>query len=602
MNRFRRSTALATVPLVLGAVAVLPTPGATAAPAPEFSVSTLYFKVKVGPQRQKTCTIVGDLYTPAKASRTNRMPAILTTNGFGGSKDDQAGLARFAAAKGYVVLSYSGLGFGGSGCQITLDDPDFDGVAGKQLISYLAGKKGIAFTDPKATVPAPKLRVVTRDGKRDPRVGMVGGSYGGAVQFATASVDKRLDTIIPIITWNDLSHSLGPNNAESSVYRDGVSSVVPGPVKLVWGLGFAGLGVVGGVLDAPTDPTRLLPCPNFATFVCPALVTAGATGFLAPPYVASLRKASVASYLKKVRIPTLLMQGQSDTLFTLNEGIATYQALKRQGTPVTMVWQSWGHSGGPAPGEIDLSAPDRKAQYQTGLVMNWLAKHLRDKKKSTGPKFSYFRDWVDYTGNARPAYAGASAYPVGRATSYSFSGTGELTQGAPTAGAQTFLTAPAGAPTSINPFDVLGGYVPLPLPLPETDLPGTFASWTTAPLTESLDVVGIPTARFRVASPTAALTQAAGPAGKLVLFVKIQDVAPDGTVSLIRGLEAPIRVPDVGEPVTVRLPAIVHRFAPGHRIRLVVAGGSNNFRSGLSANTVTISAGSDQTLTLPVVR
>ena len=29
-----------------------------------------------------------------------------------------------------MVISYSGLGFGGSDCKITLDDPDYDGKAG----------------------------------------------------------------------------------------------------------------------------------------------------------------------------------------------------------------------------------------------------------------------------------------------------------------------------------------------------------------------------------------------------------------------------------------------------------------------------------------
>ena len=60
------------------------------------------------------------------------MPAILATNGFGGSKDDQAGIGTAFAGRDYAVLSYSGLGFGGSGCKITLDDPDYDGRAGSQ--------------------------------------------------------------------------------------------------------------------------------------------------------------------------------------------------------------------------------------------------------------------------------------------------------------------------------------------------------------------------------------------------------------------------------------------------------------------------------------
>ena len=85
------------------------------------------------------------------------------------------------------------------------------------------------------------------------------------------------------------------------------------------------------------------------------------------------------------------------------------------------------------------------------------------------------------------------------------------------------------------------------------------------------------------------------------LVATLEDVAPDGTASLIRGLEAPVRLPDAGKTFKVTLPAIVHQFAAGHSIRLVVAGGSNNYRGGLTATPVTIASGTGQTLVLPVV-
>ena len=97
--------------------------------------------VTVGPAGQrKVCTVVFDLYRPSTATRPHRKPAILTTNGFGGSKDDQADLGRAFARRGYVVLSYSGLGFGGSDCKITLDDPDWDGH-GRQAARQLPRRR-----------------------------------------------------------------------------------------------------------------------------------------------------------------------------------------------------------------------------------------------------------------------------------------------------------------------------------------------------------------------------------------------------------------------------------------------------------------------------
>ena len=86
------------------------------------------------------------------------------------------------------------------------------------------------------------------------------------------------------------------------------------------------------------------------------------------------------------------------------------------------------------------------------------------------------------------------------------------------------------------------------------------------------------------------------PADQLVLFVKVVDVAPDGTATMINGLEAPVRIPDVNQPIAVRLPAIVHEFAAGHSLRLVVAGGSINYRGGLATTPVTVASGDAQTL------
>lgn len=584
---------LAVLALTLSSGAMIGTsPGASAA---THTVTPLNFKVQVGATGDKTCNIVGDLYTPATASATSPVPAILTTNGFGGSKNDQAGIGKAFAAKGYAVLSYSGLGFGGSGCKITLDDPDFDGKAASQLVSYLGGKTGIAFTDAAHTTPAPALTVVKRDGTGDPRVGMVGGSYGGQVQFAAASVDPRIDTIVPIVTWNDLSYSLGPNNTTQT---QGVSTSTPGSVKLQWGLGFSALGVVNGLQNAPSDPSRLLPCPNFADFVCPALVTGGLTGFFDNPTIAAMRHASVASYIPKIKVPVLLIQGQNDTLFNLNEGVATYEALRAQKTPVKMIWQWWGHSESkPAPGEIDLANPDSAKQYETKRIEDWFKRYLKgDTSINTGPQFSYFRDWISYTGTAAPAYASSSKYPVGTASKYYLSSGSQLVKAAPKASTQSFLTPVLGAPTSIEALD-------LPVTdLPEIDLPGTFATWSTPTLTAPVTVVGSPKLTLTVNSPLSNATQLAGPTGQLVLFAKLVDVGPDGKGKVVRNLVAPVRIPDATKPFTVTMPGISYRFAKGHQLKLVVAGGSSNYRGNLTPAAVNISSGSTaQVLSLPVV-
>ena len=587
-------------------LAALVAPVSTATAADAYTVTPLHFAVKIGPTDRIKCDIVGDLYVPASASPTDRVPAILTTNGFGGSKADQAGIGKAFASRGYVVLSYSGLGFGGSDCKITLDDPDYDGKAAKQLVSYLGGRSGIAFTDFAHKKAAPVLDVVEQDGSpsaNDPRVGMVGGSYGGQVQFAAAGVDERIDTIVPLVTWNDLSYSFAPNNtSQLNPALDGVSTSTPGAGKVVWAFGFFGLGAANGAQNAPSDPGRLLGCPNFATFVCPTLLYAATTGTLTAYQTKQLRHASVTDYMNKITAPTLIVQGQSDTLFNINEGVANYRALKAQGTPTKMIWFNGGHSGPSAPGELETGSPDPAAQYVTGRISNWLDHYLKDSDVGTGPEFSYFRDWVSYSGNAGPAYADSSTYPVGSPTPYYLSGSKLVTeQSQIAAGSQSFLTMAGGLPSSFDELDAVRALPLPPIPLPEKDLPGTFATYTSAPGTANVDVVGSPRLALKVDAPTAVSTQGLNP-GKLVLFMKVLDVDASGKATLIRNLVAPVRVPDVRKAFTVTLPALVHRFEPGHSIRLVVAGGSTNYRGGLTPTAVSIPTGSSaQVLNLPVV-
>jgi ABC-2 type transport system ATP-binding protein len=569
---------------------------ATSTPPPAVRSQLLHFLVHIG--GGEACDVVGELFVPSSASPAHRVPAILTTNGFGGSYTDMVGVAAAAARLGYAGLTYSGLGFGGSGCQITLDDPDYDGAAASQLISFLGGQNGIAFADAAHTQPVAGLQDVIRDpvdhaghaDRFDPRVGLIGGSYGGGFQFAAADVDPRVDTIVPIITWNNLNYSLAPNDA---------GAAVPGVAKSSWVLLFSADGILSGLQYAQGDPGRLVGCPNFATWVCPGLVQAGVLGYPQPATAAALLHASVAGFMSRIRIPTLLIQGENDTLFNLNEAVTTYQALQAQHTPVSMIWQSWGHSGAtPAPGEISLSDPNPATQYETARVFAWFDHYLRGAPASTGPGFAYFRDWVGYRGSAAPAYATASGYPVGTSEAWYLSGGGALvarpSQIRP--GSQSFVTGPAGLPTSVAPPDAIGGS------LPDVNLPGTYASWTSAPLSGPLDVAGEPVLRVRFDAPTAAVTQLAGPAGDLVVFAKIYDVAPGGTASLIHGLVAPARIADVNQPVQITLPGVVHRFGAGHEIRIVIAGGDVNYRGGLVAAPVAVGTGtSGDALRLPII-
>ncbi|MFJ4466061.1 CocE/NonD family hydrolase [Streptomyces sp. NPDC089424] len=591
---FRRvPSSRAVLAAVLGVALAVPlavTPSATAATG-RYTVTALEFTVRAG---GRTCTIDADLYRPADVDGARPAPAVLATNGFGGSKDDGSTdvVGRSFAQRGYVGLVYSGLGFGRSGCPISLDDPAVDGRAAARLVDFLAGTR--------AADDGTRADYVTLDGPGDPRVGMIGGSYGGAVQLATASVDHRVDALVPMVTWHDLAYSLAPNNAVGA-------GEVPGVFKWQWTNGFYLMGEGQPLLQPALDPSRItsLPCLHFAARACETVRTLNSGRFTADrtrELLSYARSVSPASYLHRVKAPTLLVQGQADTLFNLGEATRTYRTLRARGTPVKMIWQSWGHSGGvddPAAGELDLATGNLETSYVGRRILAWFDRYLhRRVGVGTGPAFAWYRDWVSDPGSR---YATADRLPAAGRKLY-LSGDGRLVEDRRkvTRGSRTYVNGPV--PTSHSESS-LAAMLGLPDPAPH-DTEGTHLAWTGEPLVRAVEVVGEPRATLKVLSPEARQDQDSGDAAdRLVLFAKLYDVAPDGTQTLVHRLVAPVRVPDVRAPFTVSLPAIVHRYERGHRLRFVVAASDGAYfgNRGTKPVTVVSAPGDTGVLELPVV-
>src|SRR5689334_16823178 len=209
--------ALLAVPLLAGTVLVAPVAAAAGVRTEDARVSS-----GTGADAVELDTTT---YLPPGGGRA---PAVVLAHGFGGSKDSVADDARDLAGRGYVVLTYSARGFGRSTGQIGLDDPRYEVADLTTLIDRLAQRDDVQL-----------------DGKGDPRVGVAGGSYGGALALLGAAYDKRIDAIAPQITWNSLTAALFPSQigeSDAATVAATPQSAGAGVYKRLWAGLFFGEG------------------------------------------------------------------------------------------------------------------------------------------------------------------------------------------------------------------------------------------------------------------------------------------------------------------------------------------------------------------------
>jgi ABC-2 type transport system ATP-binding protein len=532
--------------LIFGVLAATPANAATTAGVQEQRID-----VPAGPGAPGTVSLDTSLYLPA----VTPAPAVLVAHGFGGSKASVDTDARDLAARGFVVLTWSARGFGTSGGQIALDSPDYEVADASRLVDWLANRPE-----------------VTQDGPGDPRVGVTGGSYGGALSLLLAGYDRRVDTIAPVITWNDLGQALFPEAAAASVppmTSPAAGAFGPdGVFKRGWaGIFFsAGASPTAGATATATPtaaPRPSLPpgsnatCGRFTTQVCAAYTEAATTGRLSAATQALLARSSPATVTSRITAPTLLVQGESDTLFGLDQSDANARQIAANGTPVKVMWYSGGHDGG---------APDQGVRDAIG---DWLDHYLAGRGEAPGTGFSYaVQSGVRAGSNTvtgrtvqAPAYPGL---PGAAALT-----TQQLTLDGPE---QTVVNPAGGNPASITALPGIGsalGAVGGRLSA-ATAVPGQSARFTTPAFAAPTTLTGAP----RVTVTVARVPGQPAPA-EAILFASTSEVAQDGTRILLGSAVAPFRVavPADGRPVTVTvtLPGVVAPIEAGHTLAVSVA-------------------------------
>jgi ABC-2 type transport system ATP-binding protein len=251
---------------------------------------------------------------------------------------------------GYNVVTWDPRGEWSSGGQLEINSPDFEARDVSTIISWLSQQ-------PEACATA----------GCDPRIGMVGASYGGGIQLVTAAIDPRVDAIVPTIAWNSLNSSLYKAEA----------------FKSSWGT----------LLSAALTFTFARTNPR----ILPAAVWGLLSSTVTPADQQLLDERGPDELVADITAPTLLIQGTVDTLFTLQEAHENALVLIGNGVPTKVLWYCGGH------GACISSAHDGDLIEQRTL--EWLARYVKqDLSVSTGPQF----EWVDQRGEQYSS----NTYPV----------------------------------------------------------------------------------------------------------------------------------------------------------------------------------------------
>jgi ABC-2 type transport system ATP-binding protein len=457
------------------------------------------------------------IYMPKKSPA----PLILLAHGFGGDKNELARAAKDLQSAGYVVITWSARGFGKSTGDISMDAPRGEVADVSKIIDYAKG-----------------LSSVQKDLQGQPIVGISGASYGGALSLLAAGYDHRIKAAVADITWNNLQNSLFPQFLARST-----SSQTPGPFKRVWaGTFFA----VGAVESNHTGDSPALLCGRFSAEWCTAFQDGAATGVPSTQAQSLMYLSSPTSIAKNIEVPTLLMQGETDSLFPLSESAATAKQIlsSHPKTPVSMFWHASGHDGGPD----ELALINQKTKV-------WFDHYL----KKTGAGLPTF-EVVDQTAgistqNSSPTSKvfKSNQLPIAPAA-LSFKVNSAMPKQ---------IISPAGAaPFAVSSLPGFGAALSLTGGR-EAYLPGQSALFASEPSRYAFSIIGGSSTKFHITSSV----------NNATLFFSMAIRGSDGSLTQPSGLVSSVYLNNIaknGEDVIVNFPAIVHSVNVGDRLEFAV--------------------------------
>lgn len=388
---------------------------------------------------------------------------------------------------GFNVLTWDPRGFGKSGGEVEVDSPNYEAKDVSAIINWVAQQHGVTLDRPGV-----------------PRIGMVGESYGGGIQFITAARDCRVDAIAPTIAWNSLVTSLYKNQVPKAGWSNILAQVGAS----------ARLNPLITASDTQMNSEGTIPASSVSFFA------SRGPNFL----------------LSKVKVPTLILQGTVDNLFTLQEGVANYTALKRQGTTVSMAWFCGGHG-------VCLTNPSSLDIGQLSLA--WM-QHYVAKERSVSVLSGF--TFVDQNGN------------LYQAPTFPLPAQGHIVTATTNPGVLPMQLAGGSGPPTVqpnaqaaNPVDAVAYAV--------TPAPAANAVTMTIPLTRNALILGAPTLTVTYSGTTPAGTRPTH------MFAQVVDPAT-GIVVGNQVTPIPLTLDGATHSVALPLESIVFAATPGHTLEL----------------------------------
>lgn len=281
--------------------------------------------------------VVFNVIEPSTLTGGETYPLVLHSHGFAGSRSEDGAAFQYLLDNGYGVISVDQRGHGDSGGTIRVMDPDFEGRNLVAVLDWAEANLGWLAYGPDLDAEGDNLKL-----------GAIGSSYGGGYQLVLNAIDpkKRMDAMVPQITWNDLTYSLNPNGVIKAgwdllLYTAGNTAGS--------GLNFdpfvtqtLGEGLLANEIDGEGQDFFRYHGNGYFCDGAP-VATNGGEG-TSPDFAAN----------PPGGVNALFWQGMRDTLFNFNEAYWNYQCLNDAGGDVRLLSYQSGHNSIPA--IPDLSA------------------------------------------------------------------------------------------------------------------------------------------------------------------------------------------------------------------------------------------------------